>query len=401
MPLTDAQVRNATPKDKPYRMFDRNGLYIEVSPRGGKWWRLKYQFAGKEKRISLGTYPTVGLRQARELRDEKREILMRGEDPSQERAAARAKAEAAVENSFKKVALEWFDKRKAGWTQRTATSTLHRMEIYLFPRLGERPIDGITAPELLAVAREIEARGATFLSGRMVQIAGRIFRYGIASGKCTNDPAPSLRGALESHAGKHQPAVKPTEFPALMRAIAGYGLDQPGDESTRLGLQMLALTFVRTRELIEATWDEFDLARATWKIDAPRMKMKRPHIVPLSAQTLATLQRIKEIAGDSKYILPGRNSRVPMSNNTLLFALYRLGYRSRMTGHGFRSVASTMLNEQGFRPDVIERQLAHDDSNAIRSAYNHAEYLNERREMMAWWGQHLAPMLMPPAPAAG
>ncbi|OIQ78435.1 prophage CP4-57 integrase [mine drainage metagenome] len=291
------------------------------------------------------------------------------------------------------VALEWHEKRKKGWTERTAVSTLHRLEMYLFPKLGGRPIGEISAAELLAVVREIEARGATFLAGRMMQIAGRIFRYGIATGKCAFDPSPALRGALETHVGKHQPSVKPAEFHALMKAIAGYGVDQRGDESTRLGLQMLALTFLRTRELVEAPWDEFDLERATWKIGAERMKMKRPHIVPLSAPAIAILGRLKAICGGSTYILPGRNARVPMSNNTLLFALYRLGYRGLMTGHGFRSVASTMLNEQGFRPDVIERQLAHEDGDAIRAAYNHAEYLNERREMMEWWGQYLAPML--------
>lgn len=393
MALTDAQIRKAEPKDRIYRMFDSGGLYVEIAPSGGKWWRFKYRIAGKEKRVSLGTYPTVGLRRARELRDAKRELVARGEDPSHERAAARARAAAAESNSFKSVALDWYKTRQSGWTQRYATATMSRLEKDLFPDLGARFIDEITAPELLSTARSIEARGATSIARLAVRIAGGVFRFGIATGKCSADPSSALRNALATHVSKPQPSVKPADLPDLMKAIASYGLDRPGDESTRLGLQMLALTFLRTRELVEAPWDEFDLERATWKIGAERMKMRRPHIVPLSAPAIAVLGRLKEIGGGSAYILPGRNARVPMSNNTLLFALYRLGYRGRMTGHGFRSVASTVLNEQGFRPDVIERQLAHEEGNAVRAAYNHAEYLNERREMMEWWGQYLAPML--------
>lgn len=394
--LTEVAIRKAEPKEKRYRLFDGNGLYLEIAPSGGKWWRLKYQYGGRERRISLGTYPAVGLKQAREMRDIKRAQVALGEDPAQKRVQAQVKAQASLDSAFALVAAEWYEKKKKGWTERYAASVRHRLDKYLLPRLGARPIDEIKAPELLLIAREIEQRGATFLSSRMMQIAGRIFRYGMASGRCEYDPTPGLRGALETHVGKHQPAVKVHELPQLMAAIAGYGIDQPGEESTRLGLQLLALTFVRTRELIESTWSEFDLERAMWKIDAPRMKMKREHWVPLSQPALGILARLKVIGRGSVYILPGRNTRVSMSNNTLLFALYRMGYRGRMTGHGFRSVASTILNEHEFRPDVIEKQLAHDDSNAVRSAYNHAEYIKERVEMMTWWGNYLGPMLRLP-----
>ena len=322
-------------------------------------------------------------------------MTARGEDPSHERAKARAKSELMSNNTFGVVALEWQVKRRKSWSPRTAQSMLHRLHKYLFPVLENRPLQEITAPEVLAVLRTIEERGATHLTSKIKQMAGQVFRDGIACGRCSVDPTYGLQGALETHVGSHQPAVKQAEFPSLMKAIAGYGSHQAGDECTRLALQLLALTFVRTSELIQATWDEFDLDLAIWKIAASRMKMKREHWVPLSEPAIAILRRLRVLAGDSGYILPGRNARGPMSYNTMLFALYRMGYRSRMTGHGFRSAASTILNENGFRPDLIEKQLAHEEPNAIRAAYNHAEYIKERTEMMVWWGRYLEPMLRP------
>lgn len=396
MALTEAAIRKAEPKDKRYRLFDTNGLYLEVSPAGGKWWRLKYLYGGKDRRLSLGVYPDVSLKAARDLRDAKRVMLARGEDPAEERRALARKTQERVENAFSAVAKEWLSKKAPGWTERHTHAVGHRIEVYLNPDLGNMPIHEITSPELLKVVRKIEARGATHLAATMVRIAGQIFRYGIATGRCVSDPAPGLRGALTTHVGKHQNAVKPHELPDLMRAIAGYGIAQSGEESTRLGLQLLALTFVRTSELIESTWDEFDLPNGIWKIDAPRMKMKREHWVPLSPQSLRILERLRQICRGSRYVLPGRNVFTHMSNNTLLFALYRLGYKSRMSGHGFRSVASTILNENGFKPDVIEKQLAHEDNNEVRAAYNRAEYLSERMAMMLWWGNYLEPMLQSP-----
>ena len=397
MTLTEATIRKAEPKDKRYRMFDGNGLYLEVAPSGGKWWRLKYIYGGKDRRLSLGVYPEINLKAARDLRDAKRVLLARGEDPAEERRAIARMVQDKVDHAFEVVAMEWHVKKKPGWTERHAEVVAHRMRSYLFPDLGSRPVNEITPPELLKTIRTIEQRGATYLASTMTQIAGQIFRYGIATGRCTYDPAPGIRGALMTHIEKHQNAVKPSEFPKLMADIAGYGIDQKGEESTRLGLQLLALTFVRTSELIEATWDEFDFQQSIWRIDAPRMKMKRDHWVPLAPQALSALHRLKEISRGSRYILPGKNIHAHMSNNTLLYALYRLGYKSRMSGHGFRSVASTILNENGFKPDVIEKQLAHEDNNEVRAAYNRAEYLSERAKMMLWWGAYLEPMLKPPS----
>jgi integrase len=260
---------------------------------------------------------------------------------------------------------------------------LRRLESNLFPELGDKPIAEITAPMLLAAVRKIEHRGAHDLAHRVLQVASQIFRYGVATGRCERDPAPDLRGALTPHKGRHQAAVMPEELPALLRAIDGYGA--LGDQLTGYALRLLALTFVRTGELIGATWDEIDLDAAVWIIPAARMKMKTEHVVPLSRQAVNVLREVRAIGGGSRYVFPGRNLDKPISNNTMLFALYRLGYKGKMTGHGFRAVASTILNEAGFRPDVIERQLAHCERNEIRGAYNRAEYLPERRAMMQQW----------------
>jgi integrase len=265
------------------------------------------------------------------------------------------------------------------------------LEGNLFPDLGGRPIAEIKPPELLAAVRKIEHRGAHDLAHRILQVAGQVFRYGVATGRCERDPSPDLRGALTPHKSKNQASVKPDEVPALLKAIAKY--EKIGGElQTALALRLLALTFVRTGELIGATWDEIDLDGATWIVPAERMKMKTEHVVPLSRQAVEALRRLKKLAGDSRYVLPGRNADKPISNNTMLFALYRLGYKRRMTGHGFRSIASTILNESNFRPDVIERQLAHCERNDVRGAYNRAEYLVERQAMMQQYADMLDAM---------
>jgi integrase len=268
-----------------------------------------------------------------------------------------------------------------------ADDVLRRLEKNLFPHLGRRPIAEISAPELLACVRKIEARGAYDLAHRVLQVCSQVFRYGIATGRCTRDIAVDLRGALTPHKTKHQAAVRPEELPELLRAIAGY--DEKGDKQTRLALQLLALTFVRTNELIGAEWTEFDLDAGLWIVPAVRMKMKTEHVVPLSSQAKAVLEELRELAGISRFVFPGRNRDKPISNNTMLFALYRLGYKGKMTGHGFRAVASTILNETGFRPDVIERQLAHCERDEVRGAYNRAEYLQERQKLMQQWADYL------------
>jgi integrase len=387
MALTAKTIANAKPGSKPQRMWDSGGLYIEVAPTGGKWWRWKYRVNGKEKRLSFGTFPEVSLLEARGLRDDARRLLRAGTDPSAKRQSEKKREHLAEANAYEAVAREWYEKQANIWTQGHAADVLRRLESNLFPALGDRPIDQITAPELLAAVRKIESRGAHDLAHRVLQVASQIFRYGVATGRCERDPALSLRGALTPHKGRHQAAVTPEELPVLLRAIDGYG--DIGDKLTGYALRLLALTFVRTSELIGAEWSEFDLDSAVWIIPAERMKMKTQHVVPLSRQTIGVLRDVRAIGGGSRYVFPGRNPDKPISNNTMLFALYRLGYKGKMTGHGFRAVASTVLNEAGFRGDVIERQLAHSERDEIRGAYNRAEYLPERRKMMQGWADHL------------
>jgi len=386
MPLTAVAIKNRKPGKKPVRMYDTGGLYLEVRPEGGRWWRLAYRFGGKRKLISLGVLEKVSLVEARERRDAARKLLANGIDPSAHKKAERRAAVLRDTNSFEAVAREWHGMQAKAWAPKHAADVLRRLEANLFPDLGVRPITEITAPELLAAARTVESRGAHDLAHRMVGVAGQVFRYGIATGRCERDPSRDLRGALTPHVAGNQAAIPPEELPALLKAIDRY--PDIGDRQTALGLRLLCLTFVRTKELIGATWDEFrglEGDTPMWEVPASRMKMKDAHIVPLAPQAAAILRELRALAGESRYVMPGRNPDKPISNNTLLFALYRLGYKGRMTGHGFRAVASSALNEAGWRPDVIERQLAHKEPNKIRAAYNRTEYLPERRKMMAAW----------------
>ena len=345
MPLTDRAIRNAKPGDTPKRLWDADGLYLEVTPAGGKCWRWKYRSAGKEKRLGFGTYPSVPLAAARQSRDNARKLLTSGIDPGEQRKAAKREAAGRAANSFEAVAREWYVKQLHSWVPTHANDVRRRLEGPLFPDLGAEPIAEIIAPILLATVRKIEHRGAHDLAHRVLQVASQIFLYGVATGRCERDPAPDLRGALTPHRKKNQAAVTPDELPALLRAIDGYG--ELGDQMTAYALRLMALTFVRTGELIGATWDEIDLDGASWIIPAARMKMRTEHVVPLSRQTVALLREVQAIGGGSRYVFPGRNPDKPFSNNTLLFALYRLGYKGKMTGHGFRAVASTNLNNPG------------------------------------------------------
>lgn len=387
MSLTTTAIRNAKPAATAKRLFDTLGLYLEISPGGGRWWRFKYRFEGKEKRLSLGTFHDVTLKAARRKRDDARALLEDGVDPSAARKEAKREVAGRASNSFEALAREWYAKQAHVWVAQHASDVLRRLESNLFAEIGDKAIADITAPVLLAAVRKIEHRGAHDLAHRVLQVASQVFRYGVATGRCQRDPAPDLRGALTPHKGKHQAAVTPEELPALLRAIDGYG--ELGDKLTGYALRLLVLTFVRTNELIGAEWSELDLDSGVWIIPAVRMKMKTEHVVPLSRQSVEALREVRSIAGGSRYVFPGRNPDKPISNNTMLFALYRLGYKGRMTGHGFRAVASTILNEAGFRGDVIERQLAHCERDEIRGAYNRAEYLPERRKMMQQWADML------------
>lgn len=386
--LTDPECKNANSMGRDIRkLHDGGGLYLWVYADGRKYWRLRYKIAGSEKLLSLGVYPKVGLKTARKRRDEERTKLDNNLDPSAERKADKLRKQASSENSFEAVACEWYGKQLHTWVPGHADDVLRRLEKNLFPLIGRRPIAEVAAPELLACVRKIEQRGAYDLAHRVLQVCGQVFRYGIATGRCTRDIAADLRGALTPHKKKHQAAVRPEELPELLRAIEGY--DAMGDKQTRLALQLLALTFVRTNELIGAEWPEFDTENGLWIVPSARMKMKTEHVVPLSRQALAILEDLRELAGISRFVFPGRNRDKPISNNTMLFALYRLGYKGKMTGHGFRAVASTILNETGFRHDVIERQLAHCERDEVRGAYNRAEYLQERQRMMQQWADYL------------
>lgn len=389
--LKDIQCKQATSGDKKLaKLPDGDGLYLWVYADGRKYWRLRYWVDGKEKTLSLGVYPSISLKDARKRRDEQRRHLEDGRDPSQERQAEKLRRQVASANTFEAVAREWYGKMKNGWVKHHADDVLRRLEKNLFPHIGKRPIGEIESFELLAAVRKIEDRGATDLAHRVLGVAGQVFRYGILPPqRCTRDLSADLRGALTPHKKKHQAAVRPEELPDLMRAIEGYDREI-GDRQTRLGLELLALTFTRTNELIGAEWPEVDFDSDVWIVPAERMKMKAEHVVPLSPRAKAIFAELKELGKGSRFVFPGRGRDKPISNNTMLFALYRLGYKGKMTGHGFRAVASTMLNEMGFRPDVIERQLAHCEQNEVRGAYNRAEYLAERRKMMETWAEHLA-----------
>ncbi|AFJ86093.1 TPA: tyrosine-type recombinase/integrase [Burkholderia vietnamiensis] len=385
MPLTDVAVRAAKPREKSYKLADGQGMYLEIMPNGSKYWRLKYRIDGKEKRMALRVYPAVTLLAARKARDEIKDQLRAGLDPSHEKKRVKAQRSLDRENSFEPIAREWHQQKKGAWSERHADRIMKLLERELFPAIGARPIAEIMAPELLAVIRKIEARDAIELAHKTIQATSQIFRYAIATGRAERDSAPDLRGALKPRFVVHMRRVSEAELPELMRQISAYD----GDFQTRLALQFMALTFVRTSELRFAEWTEID-EKKEWRIPPEKMKMRTPHIVPLSTQALEVIAKLPELNGHSQFLFPSRSSsKKPMSENTILYALYRMGYHSRMTGHGFRGLASTILNEHSFNRDWIERQLAHSERDGVRAAYNHAEYLPERRKMMQWWSNYL------------
>jgi integrase len=361
-------------------------MYLFLTPSGGRLWRFKYRYAGKEKLLALGAYPDLSLAKARDARDDARKALAQGTDPSAVRQREkREKAEAGA-NDFETIAREWLENVRAKWAPVYHSDTLKRFEAYVFPAVGRRPITQVTAQELLALLRKIETRGTVETARKVARACGQVFRYGIASGRCERNPAADLRGALKARPKpKHMAALPASELPSFLAKIDGYD----GEVQTQLALRLMALTFVRTTELRAATWAEIDLNKAEWTIPAERMKTKTPHHVPLSRQAVEAFRRLQKMNGKWTWIFPGRAPTKPMSKNTVLFALYRMGYHSRMTGHGFRALASTALNEMGYRPDVIERQLAHSEKNAVRAAYHRSQYLEERKTMMQQWADFL------------
>jgi len=386
MPLNDTAIRNVKPDTKQKKLYDSGGLYLLVTPNGGKWWRFKYRFGGKEKLLSFGTYPQVSLKDARDERDEAKKLLRNRIDPALKRKAE--KTAEAGQGSFEAVAKEWFTKFSQSWSETHAKTIEQRLDNYILPNLGHRQINEIIAPELLAVLRKIEALGYLESAHRVKQICGQIFRYAIATGRKDHDPAADLKGALPPAKSKRMASIiDPKSVGGLLRAIDDY----KGSLVTQCALQLGILTFVRPGELRHAEWEEINLETAEWRIPAEKMKMKTPHIVPLSRQVLAILERIKPFTSQSRYVFPSERSYSrPMSENTVNAALRRMGYtKDELTGHGFRSMASTLLHEKGWKSDIIERQLAHQERNKVKAAYNHAEHLSERRKMMQDWADYL------------
>ena len=378
MPLTELVIKNLKPQKAPYRKTDGGGLALEITPAGGKLWRLRYYFNGKQQVLSLGKYPAVSLSEARKLRDSVKDQAKTGKHPAREKKAQKLRNVYAGENTFEKIARRWLELKQKGLNKKYQKQCLERMEQHIFPMIGDLPISEITIPDVVTVVEKLGDRGTIETAKRMKQLMGQVFRYAAQRGLCQHNPAADLRGILPATEKEHHASLAPSELPKLLQAI-----EAREDDMSKAAMQLLALTFVRTGELIGAKWDEIDWDREEWHIPKERMKMKRPHMVPLSKQSLAVLKDLKKLTGDKPHIFHSFASKSKhISNGTVLMALRRMGYQNKMTGHGFRSLASTILNEKGYQPDVIERQLAHEDGDKIRSAYNRAEYLLERKKMM-------------------
>jgi integrase len=388
MALTDAAIRKAKSTEKTQRLFDGGGLYLEVSPAGGKWWRLKYRYGGKEKRLSLGTYPDTGLADAREKRAAARRLLAAGVDPGEQRKAMKTAGEERAANSFAVVAAEWLALQKSRMAIATLEKAQWTFDELLNPWIGNRPIAEIEAPELLKLLRRIEDRGAHETAHRTKQRAGQVFRYDLATSRAKHDPTADLRGALAPVVSTSRAAITdPVKVGDLLRAIDTY----QGSLVTKCALRLAPLVFVRPGELRKAEWAEIDLDGAQWRIPAARMKMREEHVVPLAPQAVAILRELHPLTGRGQYVFPSyRGKARMMSENTVNAALRYMGFdKDTMTGHGFRAMASTRLNEMGWPPDVIERQLAHAERNKVRAAYNRAQYLDERTRMMHAWAEYL------------
>jgi len=403
MQLTDLKVRTAKPKALPYKLSDGGGMYLLVTPAGARYWRLDYRFVRKRRTLALGVYPSVTLSNARERREQAKALLARDIDPSTIKRANRHAARLAGENTFEAVARDWLSRQRKKLAPRYSALLLARFEADIFPQIGSRPIADIGAPELLEALRKVERRGVIETARRLRQSCGQVFRYAIATGLAKYDPAAALRGALGSPGRPRGHKAMPLkEVAAFLKALESYD----GDERTRIALRLMVLTFARTTELRSAQWPEFENLEGKeplWRIPSERTKMKREHLVPLPPQAVALLQELRSLSGSeaSPFLFPSPSREGFMSNNTMLYALYRMGYHGRATVHGFRAMASTALNEMGFRPDVIDRQLGHQEKNAVRAAYNRAEYLNERRVMMTHWADYLDTMVGRPLTASG
>lgn len=390
MPLTDTAVRTAKPTDKQRKLADERGLFLLVTPAGGKYWRMKYRYGGKEKTLALGVYPDVTLKAARAARDGARTLLVNGIDPGAAKKAHKAAQVASVANNFKAVSIEWLEKQKAGWSEKHYELMTNRLKNYAWPHIGSLPVADITAPIVLMVLRKLESARRLHTAKRVKQAIGMVMRYAVATGRAMSDPTPSLKGAIESHIGKHHASVTdPTRVGAIMRMFDAFD----GTPAVRSALLLAPLVFCRPGELRQMRWADVDIDNKLWRISRGRMKMRREHIVPLSQQALAILENMRPYSGHLEYVFPnGRDPKRAMSDAAVNAAMQRLGIdtQEELTGHGFRAMARTILRERlGFELEVIECQLSHAKKGALGAAYDRTLFLDERVAMMAEWANYI------------
>ncbi|MDM3050957.1 tyrosine-type recombinase/integrase [Citrobacter sp. CK183] len=386
MKLTARQISTAKPTEKPYKLSDGGGLYLLVNPNGSRYWRMKYRYAGKEKLLSIGVYPDVTLAEARDKRTEAKRMLAAGDDPSEVKQAAREAKSLAVNNSFELLALEWHEHKKPNWSSGYADDILEYLRKDIFPYIGKKAVTDIKPMTMLSVLKKMEERGVLDKLKKTRQACRQIFTYAIITGRAEFNPVADLAGALKTPKQQHFPHLMPAQIGPFIQAVNAY----TGSKATRAATLLLMYTSVRTIELRASEWVEFDLDNDLWQIPKERMKMRRPHLVPLSRQVKSHLLELKEITGWGKYVFPGRNdARKPMSEASINQVIKRIGFAGKVTGHGFRHTMSTVLHEKGFNSAWIEAQLAHADRNTIRGTYNHAQYLDGRREMLQWYADYL------------
>ncbi|MBT0357843.1 tyrosine-type recombinase/integrase [Morganella morganii subsp. morganii] len=386
MTLTARQVETAKPKEKSYKLFDGGGLYLEVTAKGSRYWRMKYRFGGKEKRLAFGVFPTVTLAEAREMRNQAKKVLAAGGDPGEVKKEEKAIQKLSTGNTFEAIAREWHKSKADRWSLRYRDEIIDTFEKDVFPYIGKRPIAEIKPLELLETLRRMEKRGALEKMRKVRQRCGEVYRYAIITGRAEYNPAPDLATALTPPKKQHFPFLTAEELPYFLKDLAGY----TGSVITKTATKIILLTAVRTQELRFARWQDIDLEKGIWEIPAEVMKMKRPHVVPLSKQVIELFNSLKPLSGHYELVFIGRNNhRKPISKESVNQVIELLGYKGRLTGHGFRHTMSTILHEKGYNSAWIETQLAHIDKNAIRGTYNHAQYMDGRREMMQWYADYM------------
>ena len=383
MPLTNTEIKNAKPAERMYRLSDGDGLFLQVTPKGAKYWRFRYLYVGKEKMLALGTYPEVSLAEAREKRTTARKDVAAGIDPSAKKQREKKLAIFKANNTFEGVAKEWHDKQKSKWSADHADRIWQRLKPNILAPLGNRPISEIEPLEILDALQKVEKRGATDLSRRLLQTCTQIFRYAIVTKRAAYNPAADLRGALKPHKSENYPRIEAKEIPTFLKKLETVGTS----DQNRLAIRLMMLTFVRTIELRRAKWADVDFNAREWRLPAHTTKTKKAHIVPLAKQSIEILRELEKLTGGKELMFPPQMHcrHMMMSENTINNVLKKMGYKGKMVGHGFRGLASTTLNEMGYAPDVIERQLAHKETNQVRAAYNHAQYLPQRRTLMQDW----------------